>query len=106
MPKGIFVVQSAPADASREAEFNEWYTGTHIPELLDVDGFVSARRFKARDDDGSVTRPYLAVYEIEADDLTAPLAELRKRASEGRSTGTTALQLDPPPITTLYEIID
>ncbi|SEP10488.1 DUF4286 family protein [Trujillonella endophytica] len=106
MRKGIFVVQAAPADPSREDEFNDWYSGTHVPELLAVEGFVSARRYRLTGDDGSATHPYLAVYEIEAEDLAAPLRELRRRAAEGGSTPSTALRLDPPPITALYELLD
>lgn len=52
-------------------------------------------------DDGAPD--YLAVYEIEADDVSAPLRELRRRSAAGETTRSDALQLDPPPVVGLYE---
>jgi hypothetical protein len=109
VPKGIMVVWSAPSDPAREDEFNEWYGRTHLPELLAVPGFVSARRYKAHDAGGSAApsaHPYLAIYEIEADDLTGPVKELRARSVSGQTTTTDVLQTDPPPVVTLYELIE
>ena len=82
MPKGIMVVQSRPVSADREDEYNEWYSSVHIPEILAVPGFTAARRYKVIGADGPV---YVAVYDIEADDITAPVEEdsvpARPRAS-------------------------
>lgn len=85
----------------RDGELNEWYDGTHVPELLAVPGFVSARRFRRVGGDGGPE--YLAVYEIEADDLAAPVQELRRRSAAGETTRSDALQVDPPPVVALYE---
>lgn len=101
MPKGIFVVRSGPASAEQEKEYNDWYDNAHVPELLAIDGFVTARRYRLLGDDGESTHPYLAVYELEAEDLTAPLQAMRQRAA---ATPPTGLRLDPPPITELYEL--
>ncbi|OGA35446.1 MAG: hypothetical protein A3G80_15320 [Betaproteobacteria bacterium RIFCSPLOWO2_12_FULL_62_13b] len=30
-----------------EQAFNEWYSGIHVPELLALPGFISARRYRA-----------------------------------------------------------
>lgn len=108
MPKGIMVVQSAPVDPAREDEYNDWYDNTHVPEICAVPGFVSARRYKVHDATrGDAAAPaYLAVYEIDADDLTAPTAELRARSAAGLTHGTSALRLDPPPVVTIYERLD
>ena len=108
MAKGIMVVESAPADAEREAEYNEWYSGTHIGEICAIPGFVAARRYKIRgtDPNSSAKDSYLAVYEIEADDLDQPLAELAARSADGRSVASDALRLSPPPVVTIYELID
>lgn len=67
MPKGIMVVQSAPSDPAREEEYNQWYSGSHIPEVLAVPGIVSARRYKPTGAGGD----YLAVYDLDAEDLSA-----------------------------------
>jgi hypothetical protein len=107
VPKGIMVVQSDPVDAAREDEYNDWYDNTHVPEICAVPGFVSARRYKvhgaAAGDTGSPS--YLAIYEIDADELTAPAAELRARSEAGRTHGSDALRRDPPPIVTIYELL-
>lgn len=101
MPRGVYVVRTRPVSPEREAEFNEWYDGTHVPELLAVPGFVSARRYRQVGGDGEAE--YLAVYEIDADDLSAPVQELRRRSAAGETTRSDALRLDPPPVVGLYE---
>ncbi|MCX4092573.1 DUF4286 family protein [Nocardia sp. alder85J] len=106
MPKGIMVVQSSPADPAKDAEFNEWYATAHLPELLSVPGFVSARRFRVHRPGAAGRHSYLAVYELEADDLTAPLVALRERNGADRAAGAELLSSDPPPIVTVYELIE
>jgi hypothetical protein len=112
VPKGIMVVQSDPVDPDHEDEYNDWYDNTHVPEICAVPGFVSARRYKVHSPAGAEGAPggaaapaYLAIYEIDADDLEVPLAELRARRAAGRSRGTGALRLDPPPVVTIYELL-
>ena len=110
MPKGIMVVQSGPADPSREDEYNDWYDNTHVPEICAVPGFVSARRYMvhhpAAGGQGSPSHSYLAIYEIDADDLMAPAAEWRARAAAGQTHGSDALRVDPPPVVTIYELLE
>jgi hypothetical protein len=106
VPKGIMVVQSAPVDAAREKEYNDWYDNTHVPEISAVPGFVSARRYKVHGATGSDVPAYLAIYEIEADELTAPAAELRARRAAGLTHESGALRLDPPPVVTFYELLE
>jgi hypothetical protein len=104
------VVESSPVDPDREAEYNEWYSGRHIPEICAITGFVGARRYKVRGAEGSKSgapKPsYLAIYELEADDLDTPLQELASRSADGRMAKTDALRLSPPPVVTLYELIE
>jgi hypothetical protein len=105
VPKGIMVVQSGPADPAREDEYNDWYDNTHVPEICAVPGFVSARRYKVHGAPAG-DPAYLAIYEIDADDLTAPAAELRARSAAGLTHISDALRLDPPPVVTIYELLD
>jgi len=106
VPKGVMVVEAGPSDPSREDEFNDWYTNVHLPELLSVPGFVRARRFKVSGDPKPGRHGYLAIYEIEADDLGVPLRELRARAEAGQSSRSDAVSADPPSVVTIYELID
>lgn len=92
MAKGIILVESYPSSHDRDHEYNTWYDEIHLPELVALDGFVSARRLRPVDGEG----PYVAIYEIEGDDLQAILDNMI--ANAGRLHISDALQLDPPPI--------
>lgn len=92
MTRGIMLVQAKPASPEELDAFNTWYDQVHIPEILAVDGFVSARRFHAP---GSDT--YTAIYEIEGD-VAAAQANLAAARNAGKMTPPVGLQLDPPPL--------
>lgn len=98
MPKGIIHVETRPSSPDRDREYNTWYDEVHLPELLALDGIVSARRCKPVADDG----PYIALYEIEGDDLQAILDNMV--ASGGKLHMSDALQMDPPPVFRLLEV--
>lgn len=77
-----FVVLSNPTEG-KEDEFNEWYNEIHLKEVLQVPGFVGAQRFKIHPPSllphQNPSHNYLAIYEIETDDIAATLADLRSR---------------------------
>jgi hypothetical protein len=75
------VVLSNPA-AGREDEFNEWYSGQHISDLLEIDGIDSAQRFRLPGEPGAADPyRYLAIYEIETDDIESVRAALADPSS-------------------------
>jgi hypothetical protein len=82
MAKYTFVVLTN-ATAGKEDDFNEWYNKHHIPDVLNVPGFVSGQRFRLAETQmggkSSESYKYLALYEIETDDLAGTLKELRAR---------------------------
>jgi len=43
---------------------------------------------------------------IDADDLTGPVKELRARSAAGQTSKSDVVQMEPPPVVTLYELID
>ncbi len=109
--KGIMIVESEPSDPGREAEYNDWYREVHAPELCALPGFVGVRRYQRRDGAGAPPseegkRRYVAIYELEADDLTEPLGALRARAADRTAPVSDVLQLSPPPVVTVYELIE
>lgn len=111
MTKGIMIVESEPSDPSREAEYNEWYREVHAPELCALPGFVGVRRYRRRNDvggppAGEERHRYVAIYELEADDLAVPLAALQARAEEQAAPVSDVLQLGPPPVVNVYELIE
>jgi hypothetical protein len=97
MAKGLILVESRPSSPDREQEYNTWYDEIHLPELVALDGFVSARRLRPVDGDG----PYVALYEIEGDNLQAVLDGMI--ANAGKLHMSDALQLDPAPIPRLLQ---
>jgi hypothetical protein len=70
MTRPTFVVFTNPTEG-REDEFNNWYDNTHLSDVLKVEGFVAAQRFKLAETDPPQEFPhrYLALYEVESDDL-------------------------------------
>jgi hypothetical protein len=91
MPKGILLVQSRPASPGDAAGYHDWYDNVHIPEILGVDGFRSARRFQSASD-GDV---YVAMYEV--DDVDAAKAAMGAAQAAGTMSAPSGVQLDPPP---------
>ena len=82
MAKYTFVVLTNAVEGKDDA-FDEWYTNTHLGDVLAVPGFVSAQRFKLTDvQRAKPPHPfrYLALYEIETNDLQKTLDELGKRS--------------------------
>lgn len=80
MARYKLVVLSNPTEGQEE-EYHHWYQHVHLPQVIACDGFVSAQRFKLAADltDGKA-KPYLAIYEIETDDLTAMLAAVAAKS--------------------------
>ena len=108
MPRAIMFVQTSPADPTREAEYNQWYSDIHCPEVCDIPGIVSARRFKLSEANRGLPADmhgYAAIYEIEADDLVEVSNEIGRRAGDGRMTMNDALGRDPAPVVIMYEVI-
>src|SRR4051812_777147 len=88
MARALMVVGSNPVDPASDAAFNAWYTDTHLDDVLKVAGFESARRYKLSDVRpmaGTEASPfgYLAVYEVEADDLEQAGRDLQAALDSG-----------------------
>ena len=94
MGKFVLVVPSS-AKPGRDDDYNEWYDGRHIHDLLAVPGVKSGRRFVP-----SAASPmpapanYLAIYEIEADDAGAVMQALNARAQAGDMPVSDALDFE------------
>lgn len=92
MAKYTYVVMSNPTPGN-EAEYNRWYTDQHLPDVLAVPGFVAAQRFKVDDPNSQLKHRYLALYEIETDDLNKTLSDLNSRANTPAMPLTDALDV-------------
>lgn len=89
----IVLTNATPGD---DEEFNRWYSDTHIPDVLDVPGFVAAQRFRFVDHPALQGNPfgYAALYEIRADVVGEALAELAARAGTERMVLSPTLATD------------
>jgi len=101
MPKGIMYLETMPVSADREADYHKWYNDTHLAEVTSVDGVVSARRFAPIDGNG----PFVAIYELDCDDLDAVMQRLRELGASGKMSSLELLNLDTPPIPKIYREI-
>jgi hypothetical protein len=97
MPKGIIYVETMPASPDRVDEYHKWYNETHLGQILSVDGIVSARRFAPTDGVG----PFIAIYELDCDDLDAAA----QRMGGVALTGLDNISMDPKPIPKVYREI-
>ncbi|MGD0103949.1 MAG: hypothetical protein ABSC06_07910 [Rhodopila sp.] len=59
---GALLVASMNIEPAAEAEFTAWYDTEHLPQLAAVRGVLSARRFRATDQDSE--RRFLALYHL------------------------------------------
>ena len=91
MTKSLLFVESKPASAELVEEYHRWHDQVHVPEMLTIDGFVSARRWQT---DGE---SFITLYEIDTDVNTAR-TNLRAAFAEGRMTTPVAVETEPPAV--------
>lgn len=88
------VVLTNPVEGKEEA-YNDWYTNTHLHDVVQIPGIVSAQRFRMTATQRTDTPPgpwkYLAVYNVETDDLNSVINELAARRNTPKLRGTDAL---------------
>jgi hypothetical protein len=99
MARGLLLVQSRPASAEQAADYHRWYDDTHLPEILGVDGFVSARRLASVDE-----QSFLVVYEV--DDIDGAKAAMARAQSSGGMSSPVGVQLDPPPTVQWFQDLE
>ncbi len=83
MAKHLLVVLSNAVDGQDEM-FNRWYTNTHLGDVLKVPGYVAAQRFKLSETQlgpGEFPYRYMALYEVETDDLEKACRALTEGAA-------------------------
>ena len=68
MARWIRTVQTNCRDKTRDAEFNDWYSCVHLDDMLKCPVVVAAKRYQ-RMDPKEGEAEYLAIYEIETEDI-------------------------------------
>ena len=96
MSRHCLVVFSNPVEG-REDEYNDWYTNTHLRDVLKIPGFIGAQRFaRSKEQLGSEPLPYryMAIYDIETDDIKATMEALGKAAAAGEMMISRAMDME------------
>jgi hypothetical protein len=81
-----FMFAFAKAVDGCKDELNEWFEKQHVPDLLQIPGFVSARRVAVRPlgaREGIPVWDFMAIYEIEAEDVSLVIREAGVRMASG-----------------------
>ena len=86
MAKWFLISYTDCKDPSREDDFNEWYDKIHLPDALKFPELVSATRY-ANIDPEVTSNKFLAIHELETDDINKTMAALKEYASRLEEQG-------------------
>ena len=101
MKKYILTAFSLPVKGQEE-EYNLWYDQVHFHDLLQIPGIKTAQRFRPLSRSGMPESPFLAIYEIETDDIGAAMQALQN----GTYTMRPSNAIDPASVTfQVYEVM-
>jgi len=72
MPSNLLMqIVAAESTPEKDAAFDNWYTGKHVPMLFQFKGVKQASRYRLKGDNKQCSR-YLTIYEFESEeDLAA-----------------------------------
>jgi len=107
MTRYLFFAFSDCKDPAREDEYNEWYNTKHVPDMLEIAGMIKATRWASASDKPNQHRKYLALYELETDDIEKFDAKVREATMSTISRGrfSDLPVFDPPEIPRFYHQI-
>jgi hypothetical protein len=85
----------------KEVEFNDWYTNTHMGDLVQLPGWMGAQRFRIitsvipRFSSAGYSHGYLIIWDLEDSDANAALARMTAAISGGKSRLGAAFNYSP-----------
>lgn len=103
MERWILIVESNCCDPSKEKEFNDWYDNVHLADILETPGMLRATRYK-NDSPAEGRGKFLALYEIEAEDIDQTMASFGDNVSRKWEQGRIS-ELIVPLSATMYRQI-
>jgi hypothetical protein len=86
MEKWLVLVETNCKVATRDAEFNHWYDTIHLPDVLSAPGYKGATRYAIKDPANKKGK-YLAIYEIETEDIKKTLEASMKNMESKKAAG-------------------
>jgi hypothetical protein len=96
----VFLVFANPIPG-RESEFNDWYTNTHMGDLLQLPGWVGGQRFRIvttvqpRPSVAGYQHGYLMIWDLEETEANAALSRMTAAISGGKSRRGAAFNYTP-----------
>jgi hypothetical protein len=102
MPHAVMLAFTSPTSSDADEDFNAWYTGKHIHDLVKLPGVIAATRYKLvhgielLPGVGGPAQKYMAIYEIEGEtdeELAQFAAMLREALQDGRADIHTTLDM-------------
>lgn len=97
MGKYILVAMTNPVEG-REDEYNDWYNNQHLQDVVKAPGVVAAQRYVLCEKQrypGPYSFKYLAIYEIEADDVQPVIEYIDKVAGTEAMPISSAMAAEP-----------
>jgi hypothetical protein len=85
--KAVLVVLSNCTDPAREAEFKDWYVNIHLPDVLETPGIIDAKLFGLATPPNDAQSNFLAIYELDTDDVAAVQKSLDEVMGPKREQG-------------------
>lgn len=79
MPRYNLIALTNAVEGQHEA-FNDWYDNVHVADVLRIPGVTAAQRYRLSDTqfrEGDHQWGYMAVYEIEAEDVSQTFEALK-----------------------------
>ncbi|OLT40052.1 hypothetical protein BJF85_06985 [Saccharomonospora sp. CUA-673] len=110
MARAQLIAYVSPSSPQQEEAFNQWYDEVHIPQVVErIPGVVGGNRFRLATAQlvsaaELPARRYLAVYELDTDDLQSLANRLAEALGDGTLDITDAIDMtDQAPVLHFYE---
>lgn len=99
MTNACLLVFTNPTEG-QDSQCNEWYTNTHLPEVLTVPAIIAAQRWRVGEQAGAApAHRYLAIYELDDRPPADAIAALGEAATTTSSAFGEAQMVLYEPIT-------
>lgn len=88
MSKPLLVVHTQPVSAEQEDAYNDWYNNEHLDDVVRLSGYRAAKRYVRSDVNavegvGPAQHKYLAIYELDTDDVELAATNLKEAVAAG-----------------------
>ncbi len=87
MAKKYKMIIFTNAVEGQDQDFNDWYQNTHLKQIVSIKSFKAAQRFRLITSiapGGPEPSRYMAIYDIETDDIGASLKAMNDVAAGGQ----------------------